>query len=72
MARTMTLAGWAAKKGRGAVSQLSRASGLAYSTVLYALEGRPLRYDTAVKLSKATGGAVRVKDIPLIGDEAAA
>ena len=57
----MTLAEYCKEEGRGVLTQLQRASGLAYSTVWDSKEGGSLEsLEAARALSKATGGAVPV------------
>lgn len=42
------------------MASLQRSTGLAYSTVLYAKQGRPVSWPTAKRISSATGGEVSV------------
>lgn len=58
----MLLAEYVAREGRGTLARLQRATGLAYTTVFRALK-RPPTYETALKLSAATGGAVTVDEL---------
>jgi len=60
----MRLSHWVERRGRGALTYLSRKTGLAYSTVYYATYGgKRLRYDTARLISEATDGAVSVRNL---------
>lgn len=59
----MRLSEWAKLKGRGELSRLSHATGLAYTTVLAGVEGKLKRYDVAKKISDATGGEVTVAEL---------
>ena len=58
----MQLAEYVAREGRGTLSRLQRATGLAYTTVFRALK-RPPTYETALKLSAATDGVVSVEEL---------
>ena len=51
-------------KPRGEMARLSRESGLAYGTVLNVCNGELLKtYETAKKLSEATGGVVSIAEL---------
>lgn len=55
---------WVQRRGRGAITHIFRASGVAYSTVYAAAKGQRIkRYDTARAISDATGGEVTVEDL---------
>ena len=58
----MQLAEYVAREGRGTLAKLQRATGLAYTTVFRALK-RPPTYETAQKLSLATGGSVSIDEL---------
>jgi plasmid maintenance system antidote protein VapI len=56
MARKTKLRRWADLKGRGAIAELARATGLHYVTVWHAVHGtRETSPTTAKALAKATG-----------------
>ena len=58
-------------KARGEISRLVRATGCAGSTIHDVLNGKPIaRYETAKRISDATGGAVTVES--LCGSQAVA
>ena len=60
----VTLSEWIDSKGRGEVSRLTRVTGLAYTTIMYARDGRKrVGYETAKAISDATGGKVSIADI---------
>lgn len=59
----MKLKEWVERRGRGAISLLQRRTGLAYTTVFYAVRNGPKRVDTAAKLARATDGEVSVDDM---------
>lgn len=63
----MRLTDYARAQGRGVATRLMRRTGLAYSTVVLALNGTAVRYDTARKLSLATNGEVSIEEIDLLG-----
>lgn len=55
---------WVAREGSGAISRLSRETGLAYTTVFEAAHGRrAVRYETAKRISEATDGVVTIEEI---------
>lgn len=56
-----TLVEWARQRGRGAYTELLRASRVSYTSVLKAArDGLPVTYEVAEQLSAATGGAVPI------------
>ena len=57
----MRLAEWCKANGK-TLSDVMRESGLAYTTVLRARDGR-CGYRTAKRLSKLTGGAVAIEEL---------
>lgn len=59
----MTLESWVKQRGRGAISELSRRSGLAHTTVNHALGDGDIRKSTAIALSKATDGAASPAEV---------
>ena len=60
----MTLHDWVENQGRGELSRLARETGLAYTTVFGAAQGRRLKsYARAKLLSDATGGAVTIAEL---------
>ena len=60
----MTLNEWVKREGAGAISRLTRESGLAYTTVFDAVhELRAIRYSTAKRLSSCTSGDVSAEEI---------
>jgi DNA-binding transcriptional regulator YdaS (Cro superfamily) len=60
----MKLREYVEREGVGTISRLSRVTGISYTTLLAAINGRAAtRYDTAKKISEATGGAVSISDI---------
>jgi len=60
----MRLHDWIEREGPGALSRLMRATGLAYSTVTYIARGRKCpRYETAKRISEATGGEVSIPEL---------
>ena len=69
----MRLPEYVQKADRGVISRLSRESGLAYATVHACSKGRLLkRYETASRLSAATGGVVSVAELcdpPVAGSD---
>jgi DNA-binding transcriptional regulator YdaS (Cro superfamily) len=60
----MRLATWAALRGWGALSWLSRESGVSYNTIHAIARGarRPIP-QTATRIEKATGGAVSAHEL---------
>ena len=51
-------------KGRGEISRIVRVAGVAGTTVHDALNGNPVaRYETAKRISDATGGAVSIAEL---------
>lgn len=60
----MTLSEWCEKEGRGALTRLTKATGLTFAAVSRVVKGTAqARADTAKKLSDATGGAVSAASI---------
>lgn len=59
----MRLDDWVKAQGHGAIARLVKTTGLSRPTIYHALKGGQLRGDTAVKLSKATEGAVSVASL---------
>lgn len=60
----MRLFQWVSKQaGKGALTRLQLQSGVAYTTIHKIYKGRPARYETAVKLSACTGGAVSIAEL---------
>ncbi len=60
----MQLSDWIAREGRGSVTRLMRETGLAYTTIHYAARGEAIsQYDTAKRISVATGGEVSIKEL---------
>lgn len=60
----MLLKDWIIREGRGAASRLVRETGLAASTIDYAVRGEPIsKYDTAKRISVATGGDVSIEEL---------
>ena len=58
MVTTMKITKYIDDKGRGAVAELARASGLSRNTVEKAYRGEDISVAAALKLSEATGGKV--------------
>lgn len=60
----MRLSDWVEQNGRGALMRLSERSGVCYPTVhaIYSGTQTP-KYDTAEKLSDATGGEVTIAEL---------
>lgn len=60
-----SLSEWCDARGRGAMADLARESGVSYQTIQkVATHGqRVVRYDVAKAISDATGGEVTVKDL---------
>jgi hypothetical protein len=54
----MLLSEWVAQQGPGSMTRLQRDTALAYTTIFRAVHGGKCREDTALLISKATGGAV--------------
>jgi hypothetical protein len=59
----VTLDEWVKRKGRGELSRLMRATGLAYTTILDARREGVVGIDTAQRISDATDGAVTVDEL---------
>lgn len=59
----MNLRTWVEQEGKGALSRLQRATGLAYTTVLRVHEGRGGNSRTLLKIQEATGGKVTVAEM---------
>lgn len=60
----MKLKKWLEREGSGALSRVSRDTGLAYTTVFDVAHGRrSARYATAKLISAATGGEVSIAEI---------
>lgn len=60
----MTLAEWIAARKRGAITELMRKTGLAYTTILYARDGtKKIGLETAKKIVAATDGAVTLAEL---------
>jgi DNA-binding transcriptional regulator YdaS (Cro superfamily) len=60
----MRLATWVAQQGRGELTRLRRVTGLSYPTVHAVYSGTQTpTYETAVKISRATGGVVTVAEL---------
>jgi hypothetical protein len=51
------------QEGHGSMTKLQMATGVSYSTIHRAFRGKPLNFQTAQKLAKATAGAVSVADL---------
>lgn len=58
----MKLRDWCQRNGL-TLSDVMRRSGVAYTTVLRATEGRLGRYDVAQKISDVTGGEVSIAEL---------
>lgn len=54
---------WVKAQGHGAIARLVKTTGLSRPTIYHAMKGGSLRSSTAVKLSKATEGAVSVASL---------
>jgi hypothetical protein len=60
----MRLTAWVKRQGDGELSRIARVTGLAYSTVHKIFSGRAVpRYETALKISEATDGSVKIDDL---------
>lgn len=60
----MTLAEWCAQEGHGEKRRLEAVTKLGYNTIVYLAAGRyGATYDTARKLSEATGGKVTIEEL---------
>lgn len=61
----MTLAEWCEQQGRGAKARLQRDAGIkSFNTILYLVAGtRRASYETAKRVSDATGGAVSIAEL---------
>jgi hypothetical protein len=60
----MTLQEWVKGQSRGALSRLSRETGLAYTTVFGIARGKQrARYESAKLISAATEGAVSISEM---------
>jgi hypothetical protein len=60
----MRLKDWVEGQGRGALTRLQLRTGIAYATILaLSKDKHSARYQTAVKLSAATGGAVSIAEL---------
>lgn len=64
----MLLADWCAREGRGAITRLSLDTRLAYTTVLYAVQGYPTSHATADILHAATNGEAD-RDAMIVGQK---
>lgn len=61
--RPQTLRQWCDEYGDGAISQLQRETGLAYTTVWRAVHAQKITPATAKRICAATGGRVRWEDL---------
>lgn len=59
----MTLQQWLQDKPRGTITRLMRDSGVSTNTVSKAARGLPVTYETAERLSEATGGEVSIESL---------
>lgn len=59
----MDLKTWVKTSGRGSLKYLSDKTGLSYSTIHRAFRGHMVMYQTALRLSAATDGAVTVAEL---------
>jgi hypothetical protein len=60
----MRLRAWCKRRGKGAIAQLVRATGISYPTIhAYAHDKQVARRHNAKKVSAATGGAVSIDEL---------
>ena len=59
----MHLDEYVARKGRGALERLRKKTELSYGTVFNASKRKPVKYETARRISLATGGEVSIAEL---------
>jgi len=60
----MRLSAWVRSRGKGAIWELARLTGVSYPTIhALAHDKRAAKYGTALKISEATGFAVSVSEL---------